>query len=232
MLSNNIKTEEYYVSSIDLLGVKDIILTDTADIHLNSIRNIYKSWTKIVGDSYFQNMKIKIFSDNLVIAIEASQPKAADKLFETIGWICSHFLRCGYKPRGGVCKGRLYIDDIFVWGSGLVDAYLLESKQAKYPRIILSEEVVNDAGKHLSDFQIDTDVDGIAYLNYLKAFGGNKHSWIEEITEILEGLYQEIEITKIKISDGNTSDDYKKIYKKIEWLIRFAENTLSFWKNY
>lgn len=231
-MSNNIKTEEYYIASIDLLGAKGIILNDSADKHLNNIRNIYKSWRGIVHDSYFQNMKIKFFSDNLVIAIKAGQPNVADKLLETIGWICSHFLKCGYKPRGGVCKGRLYLDDIFIWGSGLVKAYLLESKQAKYPRIILDEEVVNAASQHLSDFQIYTDSDGIKYLNYLKAFGGNKNLWIEEITEILEGLYKEFEIAQKNISDENSSDDDKKIYEKLRWLIKFAEDNLSFWKKY
>lgn len=37
-----IQTEEYYVASIDLLGIKNVIKFDTDDSKLNSIRNIYK----------------------------------------------------------------------------------------------------------------------------------------------------------------------------------------------
>ncbi len=110
--------------------------------------------------------------------------------------------------------------------------WLSESLQAKYPRIILDEEVVNAASQHLSDFQIYTDSDGIKYLNYLKTFGGNKNLWIKEITEILEGLYKEFEIAQKNIGDENSSDDDKKIYEKLRWLIKFAEDNLSFWKKY
>lgn len=43
-MSIEIRTEEYYVVSIDLLGMKNIILSDKEEKNLNSIRNIYKSW--------------------------------------------------------------------------------------------------------------------------------------------------------------------------------------------
>lgn len=49
-------------------------------------------------------------------------------------------MRCGYKPRDGITKGQFFIDDIFGWGSALVDAYLLESKEAIYPRVIIDEK--------------------------------------------------------------------------------------------
>lgn len=60
-MNNQIHTEECYVASIDLLGMKDIIKKDTDDIRLNQIRNIYKSWPGIIKDSYFQDMKIRFF---------------------------------------------------------------------------------------------------------------------------------------------------------------------------
>lgn len=61
MSSTEISTEEYYIASIDLLGMKDIIVSDVEEKNLNSIRNIYKSWVRIFDDDYFADMKIRFF---------------------------------------------------------------------------------------------------------------------------------------------------------------------------
>lgn len=152
MSSKKISTEECYVASIDLLGMKWIMCSDKEGKNLNSIRNIYKSWVKIFTEDYFKNIKVRFFSDNVIIAIPVSVSNGPDILLEGIGWLCSHLLKCGYKPRGAVTKGAFYSDDIFVWGSALVNAYLLESKEAIYPRILVDKTVANEAGEHLSDF--------------------------------------------------------------------------------
>lgn len=91
MNNKEITTEDYYIASIDLLGAKDIIYNDSADENLNKIRSIYRSWPTILKDGYFLDMKIRFFSDNVVIALQANKPGAADKLLETIGWICRIF---------------------------------------------------------------------------------------------------------------------------------------------
>lgn len=113
MSSTEISTEEYYVASIDLLGMKNIIVSDVDEKNLNRIRNIYKSWVRILKDDYFANIKIRFFSDNVVLAIPVRFTNGADRLLEEIGWLCSHLLRCGYKPRGAVTKGAFYIDDLW-----------------------------------------------------------------------------------------------------------------------
>ena len=58
MSSKKISTEECYVASIDLLGMKWIMCSDKEGKNLNSIRNIYKSWVKIFTEDYFKNIKV------------------------------------------------------------------------------------------------------------------------------------------------------------------------------
>lgn len=227
-----IQTEEYYIVSIDLLGMKKAIQSDIDDSQLNSIRNIYRSWYKIFKDSYFNHLKIRFFSDNFVIAIKATIPSAVDKLLEATAWICSHFLRCGYKPRGGVSKGRFYIDDIFLWGQGLVNAYLIESKKAIYPRIVIDKDVAAKATKHLADALIYQDNnDGKICLNYLRAFGGNRDGWIEDIDLTLDQLNAEINKIQKLIDDGVDVEENKKILHKLQWLLEFAKENKLFWEN-
>lgn len=228
MSSIEISTEEYYVASIDLLGMKNIIASDVDEKNLNRIRNIYKSWVRILKDDYFTNMRIRFFSDNVVIAIPTRSVNGADRLLEEIGWLCSHLLRCGYKPRGAVTKGAFYIDDIFVWGSALVDAYLLESKEAIYPRILVDEKVAFDASEHLSECLLFCDKeDGKRCLNYLRAFDGNAINWVSEISLSLECVNNEIS----DLEKSNENGDNNKVLKKLYWLKRYEEENLQFWKN-
>lgn len=229
MADGVVYSEEYYIASIDLMGIKKLIKEDIDDKKLNQIKNIYKSWPMILKEGYFQDMKIRFFSDNVVVALQADKPGAADKLVETIGWICSHFLRCGYKPRGGICKGKFYIDDIFVWGAGLVDAYILESEEAKWPRIVISEDVAHSTSKHLYESMIFIDEDGTKCLNYLKSFGRNREVWLEDINCITEWLLKEYNEYNQKES---RSDEDEKVKRNLKWLLGFVEDNKTFWEHY
>lgn len=59
-MKNEVHTEEFYVASIDLLGIKDIIKSDTEDENLNRIKAIYNNLPRILNE-YFQEMKIRFF---------------------------------------------------------------------------------------------------------------------------------------------------------------------------
>ena len=51
-------------------------------------------------------------------------------------------LREGILLRGGIDIGLVYHDDSFIFGSGMISAYLLESEVSKYPRIIISKNAI------------------------------------------------------------------------------------------
>ena len=230
---NKKKTKMYYVASIDLLGIKKLIEKDTNDTHLNNIYNIYKSWKGIhqeFSDAY-EKLAIKIFSDNFVLAIPIEVKKSAEILLEFTAYMCENFLKKKYKPRGGICKGELYIDEVFVWGKGLVEAYIMESKQAIYPRIILAKEGVENIGEHMRDQMIETDRDGKFYLNYLQSFGDNNEGRLDKIYRVNEWLEQEIEEEKKKKEEKEEKEKYKSasVLEKLEWLqdnMRFNENKI------
>lgn len=44
--------------------------------------------------------------------------------------------------RGGIDIGLVYHDDSFIFGSGMISAYLLESEVSKYPRITISQNAI------------------------------------------------------------------------------------------
>lgn len=230
-----IHAEEYYIASIDLLGAKELIINDTDDIFLNQIKNIYKSWVKIKEDWQFSRLHVKIFSDNVVIAIKNAYSDAVDNLLEFVAYMAEHFLCCGYKPRGGICKGKLYIDETFVWGEGLVKAYLLESVKAIYPRIILDQEIISKSSKHLTEWMIFKDADGHLCLNYLKSFGGNKELWIKKIEDITSRTQKELVLLHSKLElayDKNEKQKLSRVIEKIQWLGNFLDFNMKFWMSY
>lgn len=218
-------TEECFIAFLDILNCKNIIETDSSDEHLNKIRNIYTSWRQMINerDIAFSQIQLKIFSDNILLSVNVDCHRAADRILECVADIAEHFLVCGYKLRGGVCKGKLYIDDTFVWGKGLVDAYNMESTEAKYPRILLSDDVVHSASKHLADIMFSTDTahDNRTYLNYLRGFGRSKEYWITRISEEQNQLDAELAAHK------DCPDE--KVMEKLQWLKGFLDENLRYW---
>lgn len=77
----------------------------------------------------------------------------------------------GYFTRGAVCKGLLYHDDNMVFGEALIKAFRLESEIVKYPRIMLTKDVVDDAmtSKYEKDFpeHIKQAIDGPYFIHIL-----------------------------------------------------------------
>ncbi|MFI3213901.1 MAG: hypothetical protein R3Y24_11210 [Eubacteriales bacterium] len=213
------KTTECYVASLDLLGSSYTILHDKNDEHLNHVYNIYNSWKKIKSSGfYFKNLQIKFFSDNVVIAIDTSYGQSGlEFLIEFVTYITEHFLNCGYLIRGGISKGQIYMDDLMVWGSGLVNAYILESKKALYPRIIIAKEVVNEISQRTCDIMVLLDEDKQYYLSYLRGYGKNAKSYLQIIQKSL----------KMVDEQSKTCDDDVKL--KLNWFKKYLQREQSHW---
>ena len=48
----------------------------------------------------------------------------------------------GFFTRGGVSMGSYYADNNIIFSKGLVNAYLLESKKANYPRVLVDNLII------------------------------------------------------------------------------------------
>lgn len=124
----------------------------------------------------------RIFTDSLVLATPCDTFDAeADVGMATIHISEFQLILAlnGWLVRGAVSLGLLYIDESVVFGPALVEAYDLESQQARDPRVMLSPVVTELVRRHLGHYAnpykspqngyIVTDTDGIAFINYLYA---------------------------------------------------------------
>jgi hypothetical protein len=98
--------------------------------------------------------QITHFSDSILYSIRARK-WGEEEVVSTIRFITGQILNLGFFIRGGVSQGPLYHSGSLVYGPGIISAYLLESRIANYPRIILEESLSKqwDNGPYVSNFQ-------------------------------------------------------------------------------
>ncbi len=88
-----------------------------------------------------------IFSDNILFFAPYENETDMHNLYMNLLYGLSEFLVQYTKEdiffRGAITKGNLYYDDTlhFIFGSGLVKAYELESEMAIYPRVIIDDNL-------------------------------------------------------------------------------------------
>ena len=163
------KTLNHIIAYLDILGAKDMICNDNNFDFLNHLNMFMEDAIEESGGGIFpkeEEIYIKIFSDNILLAIELKEYDEQREhkiaiLFNTVANIYNEILRYGYLMRGAIIEGEFFHNDIIVYGKGLVEAVQLEENVAKYPRIIVKTKV-NEAN---SWYYLMKDSDGESFLN-------------------------------------------------------------------
>jgi len=162
---------------VDILGWKDWVRRSVSDPEVRAavaegINLIVESQAlqtrAVLGDGAFgeQNRvdpQFSYFSDTFVLSARAI-PGAAIYIKFSLAQLCRFLLLEGLYTRGAIVVGKAIHTGQVLYGPAIVDAYLLESQVAKYPRIILTEQADALFGPH---FQNETDADGLRYLDFL-----------------------------------------------------------------
>jgi len=118
----------------------------------------------------------------------------------------------GWLLRGGISIGKLFIDDVMVWGEALLKSYYLEDKVANYPRIIIDKRVIGEINKDSQLIEyIRKDFDGLYFLNFLN----DCHFCGEMLMNGFEKMQKEI---------GKSIDE--RTYQKFCWHMNFVNSEL------
>ena len=139
-------TERYCVAYLDVLGAKKF-MAENSDKFLNDLNSIYFDAVNDVtatGIVTGETVEVKIFSDNILLAIKTGDdPEEAKgkitKILNVAGNIYNNALWHGYLMRGAINIGDFFQNDVFVYGKALVDAVYMEENIAVYPRIVVNE---------------------------------------------------------------------------------------------
>ena len=151
------KMETYLVAYLDFLGASERMKKDNGEL-LNEIADLYSDTKEMLArsDTVFSNLKIKTFSDNIIVAqkVDTTLPFNSfyeENLFGILSFVAYLQILSPVSPglliRGGLTLGEFYFDEQFVWGPALLRAHDLESKVAVYPRIVIDSPVLEHISK-------------------------------------------------------------------------------------
>lgn len=169
--------EKMVVIFIDIVGSRDITgFEKKYAIHRLFHSSVRESQERQASDSHSHvayDRKLFSFSDCAYITYFHKPGLPAEKrsdeqllhvaLFNT-SILALRLARHGYRVRGGVTLDDAFVDSDGCFGPAINEAYRLESKDANYPRILLSEE----AGKLQHDFETrNQSEESVALMNKL-----------------------------------------------------------------
>lgn len=171
----NLKLENHLILYIDILGYRQQIEAHGEDKFLAMIDDSFErvmSFVKMDNINEDFEFKYKIFSDNIIVSLRFTGINVYVMDFlNTAQMIQKGFIARNILIRGAITIGNLYIDDNYVYGSGLIKAYELESKYAISPRIIIDHEtygfLMNFPESKFIIRAFREDDDGYFFIDYL-----------------------------------------------------------------
>ena len=212
------KPKTYAIAYLDLLGTTSKISNDKNNLYLYTIHSIYNMAVKSSGENGFwgfNRIETKIFSDNFVIAIPLdSDNKAADVrcLLRFVAIIQSYAsISLDWLVRGGVTVGELYINNVLIWGQGLVRAYELENHIAVFPRIVIDRNVLELLGA--DNLFFCRDIDGWFYLNFLEFVKYEAADGTDNFVPQVRKHFEQL-LSEIKMPNGDYAE---RPYQKLHW---------------
>lgn len=203
--------QERVIVFIDILGFREHIKKTVQDSEyfiklrktLNFIAHIKKD-----NDAEEQRMgkEITVFSDSIVISYPAEQKGSVFFLILDVVHIQLDMMQKGILMRGGLTVGKLCHNDNIVYGPAMVEAYELETSAAIYPRVVVSEKVLetavfNVSPQHTPEQELewvigmlDKDTDGQLYVDFLSQGqeANDYDTYIDALTNIKKLIVDEI----------------------------------------
>ena len=146
--------EQRYVAYFDVIGFKELVrsiesdatgggavfaLLDTTFDELDQELRLSNATETLAADHAIYSS----FSDNVAISTAATLG-GLTSIITRVSTMAMRLMRRGIFVRGGIAKGPLFHSGSKLIGSAMIEAVDLESRLARYPRIVISDAVIAD----------------------------------------------------------------------------------------
>ncbi len=249
-LESDIEYHQGIVAFIDILGFKEIVRK--SERSPKNLKTIYQSLEFLKGREIPENWNLQLveleedtqkkglaefdisertqssaFSDSIVVSVFVNEKNinaSLSTLIANLAFVGSKLMMDGILIRGGITLGKIiHTETGIVFGQGLIDAYHLESRAAKFPRIILSDKLISKL-----NYPLDTKHNRFPYHQYLKRFSDGcvglhqlmyfevLQSWEEMSKRRLTSSLRKIKKTILNGLDS--SFEFPDVHSKFVWL--------------
>jgi len=220
------KYQTRVIAFVDLLGFSKLIEGTSAgkpseSFVYSAIQSIYD----ILFDFEANNpgnssLRISHFSDSVVISVYFKELPDLVLMIRHIRYIQQKLLEeYGILLRGGITCGDLIHTDSILMGPAMVEAYHMEcdNDKAKYPRIIISNDVLRLWNKGIEVLEVKDcpdnqfmtkDDDGFIYIDYFNDLDDNFEN---------DGEY--FYTMAMRLIDKNINSTCNNVTKKYKWML-------------
>ena len=219
--STTLEQKKYVVAYLEFIDAnKKMKNAEDSNRLLQQINNIYEyiKTVKWRAEKFkFANVETRIFSSNIVLAKQVESgdcnpphsPRELPPYYSVAAFayiFMLESLKNGLFVRGAITLGDFVIDEKFIYGEALVNAYELEHFCAIYPRIIVDRKLMDFLQKeHKQDqslilFASELDFDGEYFLRFINSSFGFYSQ--EEQKDIIEKIGKNI-ATELRKSDND-----------------------------
>lgn len=173
----DVQLQYYVVGFFDILGFSSMVEEDSKASEPKYLPIILEVLENLAEDHKASSLEVRIFSDS-IIATAPLSPSSVLDVIETAAKLQRLFLQRGILLRGGIAFGKHYAKSNVMFSQALISAYHIESKIARFPRIVIQEDTLNFAWHHENSNNelqsrirnsVLVDRDRALFVNYLSA---------------------------------------------------------------
>ena len=203
-----------YVAFLDIIGFEDAVMRSVTD-HVLAQR-LHQTMCAS-ADAAAVMPRFTAFSDSLILS-----GSVFVDILHSVHSIWRLYAKEGFFLRGGIAHGLVFHEENVAYGPGVIEAYRLEARVARVPRVLIAPSISIAAADHLETFAevlpsvIGIDSDGFSYL---KTF-----NWFSTEQSPLPNL-EDLEPIRDHIRAGLTEgENDPALLSKFLWLaLRFNE---------
>ena len=185
-----------FIVFMDVMGYKSLEQEKFIELHQIICENIQELVEfKEGGRGKNEGYNLYVFSDNILLYLKTNQDinnfcqNKSDFIdfTEKVGTLYIKLLNSGFLIRGGITLNSLLENKFSVGGVGLMEAYLLESKLAQYPLIMINSKYLKEENKKCRE-DMFIEMESKIYLNpnYFITDKKTKNDIINNIKELIK----------------------------------------------
>lgn len=226
--------EPRYCAFIDILGFRNLIDqlrggTMTPLALRSLLTRIHQPPTGTFFEFSDTGFAAQSISDAVAVSTKANA-EALIQLFLSLESLALNLLHEGYFVRGAVVKGPLYHDEKMVFGEALVKAYSLEAEVVRFPRIMITSDIVRDINQYgKADSNMITQLgkrvcqadDGPYYLHILRQLEvaiGQSPRFLED--KLIDLAFYGNAASKIQKRFDDAIDNPRH-FEKVQWFAKY-----------